>query len=89
MKEVIISAHECDWCRQNDPVKIVSIKGNDRPWTLRVTFEDWEDEWNIDIDFCPFCGENLSSPLKRYASEELPDTTKEEYDYYTSLPEKE
>lgn len=70
MSEEIQAQHECKWANQHQAVSIISIKGHEAPWTLRVEMakliavdpEDEDDQFNIDITFCPFCGQILSHP---------------------------
>lgn len=67
MTEVIQAQHECKWANQHEAVSIISVEGHKFPWTLRVdTFklgmfipEEEALEFNIDIEYCPFCGQKL------------------------------
>jgi len=67
MSEIVQQFHECKWSNQHLAVNIIGIKDHEAPWTLRVYMdrligaseEDEGEEFNIDIDYCPFCGIKL------------------------------
>jgi ferredoxin len=61
----IINTHECKWANEHQAVRIVEYQKEG--WTLFVDHsklehegEEEDMEYRIAIEYCPFCGNNLT-----------------------------